>query len=34
MDATIDYPVIPEKPFTYHFSGETEAVDWAYSVAT
>jgi len=29
MDATIDYPVIPEKPFTYHFSGETEAVDWA-----
>ncbi|MDG1770526.1 MAG: DNA topoisomerase IV subunit B [Luminiphilus sp.] len=29
MDATIDYPVIPEKQFTYHFSGETEAVDWA-----
>ena len=29
MDATIDYPVIHEKPFTYHFSGETEAVDWA-----
>ena len=29
LDATIDYPVIPEKPFTYHFSGETEAVDWA-----
>jgi len=29
MDATIDYPVIPEKPFTYHFSGETEAGDWA-----
>ena len=29
MDATIDYPVIPENPFTYHFSGETEAVDWA-----
>ena len=29
MDATIDYPVIPEKPFTNHFSGETEAVDWA-----
>ncbi len=29
MDATIDYPVIPEKPFIYHFSGETEAVDWA-----
>ncbi len=28
-DATIDFPVIPEKPFTYHFSGETEAVDWA-----
>jgi topoisomerase-4 subunit B len=29
LDATIDYPVIPEKPFTNHFSGETEAVDWA-----
>ena len=28
-DATIDFPVIPEKPFTYHFEGETEAVDWA-----
>ena len=28
-DATIDFPVIPEKPFTYHFSGQTEAVDWA-----
>jgi len=28
-DATIDFPVIPEKPFTHHFSGETEAVDWA-----
>ena len=21
--------MIPEKPFTYHFEGETEAVDWA-----
>ena len=28
-DATIDFPVIPEKPFTCHFAGETEAVDWA-----
>lgn len=28
-DATIDYPVIPEKPFTCNFAGETEAVDWA-----
>ena len=28
-EATIDFPVIPEKPFTYHFEGETEAVDWA-----
>ena len=28
-DATIDYPVIPEQPFTASFAGETEAVDWA-----
>ena len=28
-DATIDYPVIPEEPFTVSFTGETEAVDWA-----
>jgi len=28
-DATIDYIVIPEEPFTNTFSGETEAVDWA-----
>ncbi len=28
-DATIDYPVIPEKPFTCNFAGDTEAVDWA-----
>ena len=28
-DATIDFPVIPEKPFPCHFAGETEAVDWA-----
>ncbi|EED36767.1 DNA topoisomerase IV, B subunit [Luminiphilus syltensis NOR5-1B] len=28
-DATIDYPVIPEKPFTGSFSGPTDAVDWA-----
>jgi topoisomerase-4 subunit B len=28
-DATIDYPVIPEEPFTASFAGETEAVDWA-----
>ena len=28
-DATIDFPVIPEAPFTAHFEGETEAVDWA-----
>ena len=28
-DATIDFPVIPEQPFTASFSAETEAVDWA-----
>ncbi len=28
-DATIDYPVIPEEPFTASFAGETEAVDLA-----
>jgi topoisomerase IV subunit B len=29
VDATSDYPVLPEKPFTHSFSGVTEAVDWA-----
>ena len=29
VDATSDYPVLPEKPFTHSFSGATEAVDWA-----
>ena len=29
VDATIDFPVIPETPFRSHFEGETEAVDWA-----
>jgi topoisomerase-4 subunit B len=28
-DATIDCPVIPEQPFTTHFEGSSEAVDWA-----
>ncbi len=28
-DATIDFPVVPETPFRWHFEGETEAVDWA-----
>ncbi len=28
-DVTIDFPVIPEAPFTCNFQGETEAVDWA-----
>ena len=28
-DATIDYPVVPEKPFTCSFAGDFEAVDWA-----
>ncbi len=28
-DATIDYPALPEQPFTGSFSAETEAVDWA-----
>ena len=28
-DATIDFPVIPEEPFTSSFAGETGAVDWA-----
>jgi topoisomerase-4 subunit B len=29
MDATIDYPVVPEQPFVGSFSGTNEAVDWA-----
>jgi topoisomerase-4 subunit B len=29
MDATIDYPVVPEQPFVGSFSGSNEAVDWA-----
>jgi len=28
-DATIDFPVLPEQPFTGSFAAETEAVDWA-----
>ena len=28
-DATIDCPVIHEQPFTTHFEGSSEAVDWA-----
>jgi len=28
-DAMIDFPVIPEEPFTSSFTGKTEAVDWA-----
>ena len=28
-DATIDYPALPEQPFTGSFSAATEAVDWA-----
>ncbi|WP_116368243.1 DNA topoisomerase IV subunit B [Parahaliea mediterranea] len=28
-DATIDYPCLPEQPFTGSFSGSTEAVEWA-----
>ena len=28
-DATIDYPVLPERPFTGSFSATSEAVDWA-----
>ncbi|KGE03713.1 DNA topoisomerase IV subunit B [Pseudohaliea rubra] len=28
-DATIDWPAIPEQPFTGSFSGAGEAVDWA-----
>ena len=28
-DATIDFPVIPETPFTSHFEGDTAAVGWA-----
>ncbi len=28
-DATIDFPVVPEPPFTGSFSGSSEAVDWA-----
>jgi topoisomerase-4 subunit B len=29
MDATIDFPVVPEHPFVGSFSGSTEAVEWA-----
>ncbi|MCZ6830579.1 MAG: DNA topoisomerase IV subunit B [Gammaproteobacteria bacterium] len=29
MDATIDFPVVPEQPFVGSFSGTNEAVDWA-----
>jgi topoisomerase-4 subunit B len=29
MDATIDFPVVPEHPFVGSFSGTNEAVDWA-----
>jgi topoisomerase-4 subunit B len=29
LDATIDFPVVPEEPFTGSFSGSSEAVDWA-----
>jgi topoisomerase-4 subunit B len=28
-DATIDFPAIPEEPFTGSFSGASEGVDWA-----
>jgi topoisomerase-4 subunit B len=28
-DSTIDYPALPEQPFTGSFSAATEAVDWA-----
>ncbi len=28
-DATIDYPCLPEQPFTGSFSGKTEGVEWA-----
>ena len=28
-DATIDYPAIPEEPFTGSFKGSNEGVDWA-----
>ncbi|TXS92450.1 DNA topoisomerase IV subunit B [Parahaliea aestuarii] len=28
-DATIDFPCLPEQPFTGSFSGSTEAVEWA-----
>jgi len=28
-DATIDYPAIPEEPFTGSFTGSNEGVDWA-----
>ncbi len=28
-DATIDFPVIPERPFVGSFSGSNEGVDWA-----
>ncbi|AQA17237.1 DNA topoisomerase IV subunit B [Halioglobus japonicus] len=28
-DSTIDYPAIPEQPFTGSFAGSTEGVDWA-----
>ena len=29
QDATIDFPVVPEPPFTGSFSGANESVDWA-----
>ena len=28
-DATIDFPVVPETPFTSHFESDIAAVDWA-----
>jgi topoisomerase-4 subunit B len=28
-DATIDFPVVPETPFTSHFESDVAAVDWA-----
>ena len=29
LDATIDFPVLPEEPFAGNFSGSNEAVEWA-----
>jgi topoisomerase IV subunit B len=29
LDATIDFPVVPEQPFVGSFSGTNEGVDWA-----